>query len=140
MAKKKATRRANLASFESATEAQRTRIIEMLRLSRRGVAQSIFLLKLRTQAVDVTLEELDDINAELGDLEAEEAKVKAKILAFIVHGARLRPPTAAMVNKLLSVVDTLDLMVAASTTAGEVLDVVTELISTVRDATPDRGS
>ena len=125
MAKKKAP----AGAIDSIGDVEKGRTIEAILKIQEGLSDAIVLLQARRMTPDVTSDERKLITVELADLEADSAKVQAKLLAFLGGQASFQPPSATEFEKIKELVVVLDEMTARTTTATGILRAATDLLT-----------
>jgi hypothetical protein len=73
--------------------------------------------------------ETNIINAKVPQLQAEQLKVHAEMLAFLYQGAQIEPPTDADYANVKTLSDSLDTMNANSNTADDILSAATHILA-----------
>lgn len=106
------------------------RYLELTGATLAGLDDAIALLRARD--VFATGDERRLITVELAELEAQRAKVRAEMVAFIANEVTVRPPSEEEVATAKELAAELEAMAAAATAAREIVGLATELLETWR--------
>ena len=93
-----------------------------------SLGKAISLLQARAYGF-AGLAETNIINAEIPQLQAEQLKVRAEMLAFLNQGIEIEPPTDADYASVKTLSENLDAMNANSNQATEILKAATGILS-----------
>lgn len=93
-----------------------------------GLGKVISLLHARSFGF-AGLAETNIINAEIPQLQAEQLKVHAEMLAFLNQGTQIEPPTDADFARVKSLSQDLDAMNANSNNATQILNAASNILS-----------
>jgi len=99
-----------------------------------AIEDAIRLLRRRRVAPDVTMEELQQINASLPELQAELARVHAAILAFLAERGALPSPSREVAEKILESAQRLDANIAANLKTSGVLQLIQRALGAWRQS------
>ncbi len=112
---------------KDATTEQQMDYINTLLKAKSAVGDAIVLLS-TIKALTGDPNETNVINVKLLDLEAENAKLQAKLIAFGSQQASFNPPSESTIEDVKVIADELDQMVAEAGKASQVISLATTLL------------
>ncbi len=112
---------------DTATKEEKANFLEALASTKSGIEDAIILLS-TIKAVTGDPNETNKLNVKLLDIEAENAKIQATLLAYGAGTARFNPPSDELVDSIKTDVAALDTMVAAASNAAAAIVLATELM------------
>lgn len=119
---------ADIVIKQNATAEDRASYFEALVETMLGISSAQSTLSARRSLTD-SADETRYIDIQAHELEAEYNKLHAAEIAFLSNQFRFRPPSAETVASIKAMVQRLDVMVAASVRAQQVVEAVTGLLN-----------